>query len=58
MKYKIHFKLTKHKQESGFTMTVDCKEKDIQGEKEHWAMYFEKHYGTPVKVDKIEEVKE
>lgn len=56
--YEIHFKLSKHKQESGFVAYVKCEEKDLQGEKEHWAMYYEDFFETPVKVEKIVEVKE
>jgi hypothetical protein len=57
--YRLHFKLTKHKDAHSFNSVVVAKDgDDIQGIKEERAMYFEKLYGTPVKCTKIEEIKE
>lgn len=55
--YRLHFKLTKHKNERGFVCIVTAKPGDLQGIKEERAMYFENLYDTPVKCVKVEEAK-
>lgn len=55
--YRLHFKLTKHKEAKGFACVVPAKDgDDVQGIKEERAMYFEELWGTPVKCVKVEEI--
>ncbi len=57
-KYRLKFKLTKHKDAQSFCAEVTARDNDdIQGIKEDRAMYFEKLWGTPVKCVKVEEIK-
>lgn len=58
-KYRLTFKLTKHKDARKFISDVTAKDtEDVQAIKEERAMYFEKLWNTPVKCVKVEEVKE
>lgn len=55
-KYRLTFKLTKHKEARGFETEVTAPDNaDVQGIKEERAMYFEQLYGTPVKCTKVVE---
>lgn len=61
-KYRLKFKLTKHKDARLFYSEIVAGDNDdIQGIKEERAMYYEKHfektYGTSVRCVEIEEIK-
>lgn len=57
-KYRLKFKLTKHRDARPFFTEVSARDTDdIQGIKEERGMYFEKLYGTPVKCTEIKEIK-
>lgn len=57
-KYKLLFKLTKHKDAQSFSTVVTVRDTDdIQSVKEERGMHFEKLWGTPVKCYKVEEIK-
>lgn len=61
-KYRLKFKLTKHKDARPFYSEIVAGDNDdIQGIKEERAMYYEKHfekmYNTPVRCVEITEIK-